>query len=92
MCDADTFTVDHERIPERVVHARGTGCHGYFKLLEPVPELSSAGNTPITHRPAEHMGSFRMQILEVPEVVVRRLRLWNFIVWLRLRRRDRWSA
>ena len=21
---------DHERIPERVVHARGTGAHGYF--------------------------------------------------------------
>jgi len=24
---------DHERIPERVVHARGTGAHGYFKVL-----------------------------------------------------------
>lgn len=23
---------DHERIPERVVHARGTGAHGYFKV------------------------------------------------------------
>ncbi|KAJ7589849.1 catalase-like domain-containing protein [Mycena floridula] len=23
---------DHERIPERVVHARGTAAHGYFKL------------------------------------------------------------
>jgi len=22
---------DHERIPERVVHARGAGAHGYFK-------------------------------------------------------------
>lgn len=33
---------DHERIPERVVHARGTGAHGYFKLLNPIPELSSA--------------------------------------------------
>ncbi|KAI5803840.1 catalase-like domain-containing protein [Geopyxis carbonaria] len=34
---------DHERIPERVVHARGTGAHGYFKLTQPIPELSSAG-------------------------------------------------
>jgi hypothetical protein len=24
--------VDHERIPERVVHARGTGAHGVFRL------------------------------------------------------------
>ncbi|KAF7333781.1 Catalase [Mycena venus] len=25
---------DHERIPERVVHARGAGAHGYFKAYE----------------------------------------------------------
>lgn len=25
---------DHERIPERVVHARGTGAHGYFKVFD----------------------------------------------------------
>lgn len=25
---------DHERIPERVVHARGTGAHGYFKVYD----------------------------------------------------------
>jgi catalase len=23
---------DHERIPERVVHARGSGAHGYFQV------------------------------------------------------------
>lgn len=34
---------DHERIPERVVHARGTGAHGYFKLHKPIPEYSMAG-------------------------------------------------
>jgi catalase len=33
---------DHERIPERVVHARGSGAHGYFQLYEPLPELSRA--------------------------------------------------
>ncbi|KIM31835.1 hypothetical protein M408DRAFT_327249 [Serendipita vermifera MAFF 305830] len=34
---------DHERIPERVVHARGTGVHGYFKLTKAIPEYSYAG-------------------------------------------------
>jgi catalase len=25
---------DHERIPERIVHARATGAHGFFELTE----------------------------------------------------------
>ncbi|KAG8955024.1 hypothetical protein FRC00_005636, partial [Tulasnella sp. 408] len=33
---------DHERIPERVVHARGAGAHGYFKLHTPIPEVTYA--------------------------------------------------
>jgi catalase len=33
---------DHERIPERVVHARGAAAHGYFQVYEPLAELSSA--------------------------------------------------
>jgi len=33
---------DHERIPERVVHARGSGAHGVFKLYEPLPEYTKA--------------------------------------------------
>ncbi|KAK4235322.1 catalase [Achaetomium macrosporum] len=33
---------DHERIPERVVHARGSAAFGNFKLLEPIPELTFA--------------------------------------------------
>ena len=28
------FHFDHERIPERVVHARGYGAHGFFELTE----------------------------------------------------------
>ena len=36
------FHFDHERIPERVVHARGYGVHGYFELTDPIPELSKA--------------------------------------------------
>ncbi|MEA2900791.1 MAG: catalase [Actinomycetota bacterium] len=33
---------DHERIPERVVHARGTGAHGTFRLTESLAEFTSA--------------------------------------------------
>ncbi|MGP4072145.1 catalase [Piscibacillus sp. B03] len=33
---------DHERIPERVVHARGFGAHGYFQVYEPLTELTKA--------------------------------------------------
>lgn len=33
---------DHERIPERVVHARGSGAHGVFKLYEPLSEYTKA--------------------------------------------------
>jgi catalase len=33
---------DHERIPERVVHARGAGAHGYFKLYKPLSQFTSA--------------------------------------------------
>ncbi|KAJ5810408.1 uncharacterized protein N7503_002626 [Penicillium pulvis] len=34
---------DHERIPERVVHARGTGAFGHFKLFESAEDVTSAG-------------------------------------------------
>ncbi len=33
---------DHERIPERIVHARGSGAHGYFECTQAVPELTCA--------------------------------------------------
>ncbi len=33
---------DHERIPERVVHARGSGAHGYFQVYEPLGHLTRA--------------------------------------------------
>jgi catalase len=33
---------DHERIPERVVHARGSGAHGYFECYKPLTELTRA--------------------------------------------------
>lgn len=33
---------DHERIPERVVHARGFGVHGYFQVYEPMTKFTKA--------------------------------------------------
>src|SRR5690349_24459500 len=33
---------DHERIPERVVHARGSGAHGYFQVYESMAQYTRA--------------------------------------------------
>ena len=33
---------DHERIPERIVHARGSGAHGYFECYKPLTKLTRA--------------------------------------------------
>jgi catalase len=33
---------DHERIPERVVHARGAAAHGTFRLIESIENLTCA--------------------------------------------------
>lgn len=33
---------DHERIPERVVHARGSGAHGVFKVYESLSSVTKA--------------------------------------------------
>jgi len=33
---------DHERIPERIVHARGSGAHGYFQVYEPLADITRA--------------------------------------------------
>ncbi|PKX95918.1 catalase catA [Aspergillus novofumigatus IBT 16806] len=55
---------DHERIPERVVHARGTGAFGNFKLKESIEDLTYAGvltdtsrNTPVFVRFSTVQGS-----------------------------------
>ena len=34
---------DHERIPERVVHARGAAAHGVFQVYEDLADLTMAG-------------------------------------------------
>ena len=36
------FHFDHERIPERVVHARGYGAHGYFETYESLADITKA--------------------------------------------------
>ena len=33
---------DHERIPERIVHARATGVHGYFELTKSLKQYTTA--------------------------------------------------
>ena len=44
---------DHERIPERIVHARGSGAHGYFELHESMTQYTKAKflQTPGTQTP-----------------------------------------
>src|SRR4051794_7561524 len=36
------FHFDHERIPERIVHARGFGAHGYFETYESLADITRA--------------------------------------------------
>ena len=35
---------DHERIPERIVHARGSAAHGFFELTESLEEYLKRGD------------------------------------------------
>ena len=44
---------DHERIPERIVHARGSGAHGYFELTKSMTKYTKAKflQTPGTRTP-----------------------------------------
>ncbi len=41
---------DHERIPERIVHARGSGAHGVFELYESQEKYTKAGIFTDTNR------------------------------------------
>ena len=49
------FHFDHERIPERVVHARGYGAHGYFETYESLADITKAD---IFQRPGEKTEMF----------------------------------
>src|SRR6201991_3795363 len=49
------FHFDHERIPERVVHARGYGAHGFFETYESLSDVTAAD---IFQRPGEKTPAF----------------------------------
>ena len=36
------FHFDHERIPERIVHARGSTAHGYFEATDDISDICKA--------------------------------------------------
>src|ERR1700761_4286844 len=36
------FHFDHERIPERIVHARGSAAPGFFEVYEPLADITKA--------------------------------------------------
>src|SRR5262249_58668047 len=49
------FHFDHERIPERVVHARGFGVHGFFENYESLAGITRAD---LFQRPGERTEAF----------------------------------
>jgi len=49
------FHFDHERIPERVVHARGYGAHGFFETYE---SLAAYTRADLFQRPGEKTPAF----------------------------------
>jgi catalase len=49
------FHFDHERIPERVVHARGYGAKGYFECTDPLTDITRAD---LFQRPGERTDVF----------------------------------
>jgi catalase len=49
------FHFDHERIPERVVHARGFGAHGFFETYDSLADITRAD---LFQRPGEQTPAF----------------------------------
>jgi hypothetical protein len=49
---------------------------------KPLHHSEASRDTSIGHSPHEHMSSFRMQVLKVPEVVVGALALGHIPIWL----------
>lgn len=41
-CARKSPTFDHERIPERIVHARGSAAHGYFQPYKSLSDITKA--------------------------------------------------
>jgi catalase len=50
------FHFDHERIPERVVHARGFGAHGFFEITDPI--LAKISTADVFQRTGEKTPAF----------------------------------
>ena len=66
---------DHERIPERIVHARGSGAHGYFQPSASFAYLTKAAflqdpkkKTPVSRPWQEEPapGTFRVTYVALP--------------------------
>ena len=57
---------DHERIPERIVHARGSAAHGYFQVYKSMEKYTKAGflNDPVS-KLRFLLGFLQLQDLEV---------------------------
>ena len=49
------FHFDHERIPERIVHARGSAAHGFFEVYESLADITKAD---LFQRPGEQTPVF----------------------------------
>lgn len=50
------FHFDHERIPERVVHARGFGAHGFFEITD--PDFAKLSRADVFQRTGEKTPAF----------------------------------
>ena len=50
---------NRERIPERIVHARGSGAHGHFEVTADVSRWTRAGSCPRLARPPRCSCDFR---------------------------------
>ena len=51
---------NRERIPERVVHARGSGAYGYFEVTDDVTGFTQEGKTPTQQAILRSIATYRM--------------------------------
>ena len=61
---------DHEIIPERVVHARGTAAHGIFECYEDASDITMANF--LSEKGKKHLYSLVFQpllVLESPQIL-----------------------
>lgn len=80
------FHFDHERIPERVVHARGYGAHGYFEPYESLCDITAADifqrkgeKTPAFVRFSTVVGRKGSPDLDFPQAQTAHDNFWDFI-------------